>query len=165
VNKLPFDHHLLLGMVAPRGLFAIDNIGFDWLGPFSSFGALMAARPIWTALGATTSMGFSQAANHSHCVFPSTQQTQLNAFINRFLLGQTTANTNITTTAGNYQFAIPNAQWAPWTPPALFSSGTGTTTVATTTPVGTTTTPVATTTPPASTPGTVAEFGQCGGTE
>jgi hypothetical protein len=29
---MPIDHHLLMGMVTPRGLFVIDNIGYDWLG-------------------------------------------------------------------------------------------------------------------------------------
>jgi hypothetical protein len=31
VNKLPVDHHLLIGMVAPRALFVIDNVGYDLL--------------------------------------------------------------------------------------------------------------------------------------
>lgn len=105
-------------MVAPRGFFAIDQVAIDWLGPFSSYGSLVSARTIWNALGATTSMGWSQSAGHTHCSFPSSQQTQLDAFVNRFLVGQTTANTNITTTAGNYNFVVPNTQWAPWTPPA-----------------------------------------------
>ncbi|KAJ7915580.1 hypothetical protein B0H13DRAFT_2189236 [Mycena leptocephala] len=170
VNKLPFDHHLLLGMVAPRALFVIDNVGIDWLGPFASYGALVSARTIWTALGVPTAMGYSQAANHAHCAFPSTQQTQLNAFVNKYLLGQST-NTNITETAGAYSFAVPNAQWAPWTTPALTpSNGTststvGSTTVSSTTTVSTTTiasTPVST---PSSTPtgGIAPHWGQCGG--
>ncbi|KAJ6625406.1 hypothetical protein B0H10DRAFT_2003338 [Mycena sp. CBHHK59/15] len=69
-------------------------------------------------------MGFSQAANHTHCVFPSTQQAQLTAFVNKFLFGQVT-NTNITETAGGYSFPIPNAQWAPWTPPVLVPTARG----------------------------------------
>ncbi|KAJ7896271.1 hypothetical protein B0H14DRAFT_3081077 [Mycena olivaceomarginata] len=169
VNKLPVDHHLLMGMVAPRALFVIDNVGYDWLGPFASYGALVSARTIWTALGAPSAMGYSQAANHVHCSFPSSQQTQLNAFVNKYLLGQST-NTNITETAGNYQFAIPNSQWAPWTPPASLtpSNGTSTTTVSSTgtstTTVSSTTT-IATTTTPTSTPtgGTAAHWEQCGG--
>ncbi|KAJ7187013.1 Glucuronoyl esterase catalytic domain from Hypocrea Jecorina [Mycena filopes] len=127
VNKLPFDHHLLIGMVAPRGFFAIDNVGYDWLGPLASYGALVSARTIWSALGSPSTMGYSQAANHVHCSFPSSQQTQLNAFVNKFLLNQAT-NTNITETAGGYQFAIPNAQWAPWTPPAALTPSNGSTT-------------------------------------
>ncbi|KAJ7281656.1 hypothetical protein C8J57DRAFT_1433512 [Mycena rebaudengoi] len=158
VNKLPFDHHLLIGMVAPRGLFAIDNIGYAWLGPFSSYGALVAGRTIWTALGAPTSMGFSQSADHLHCSFPSSQQTQLDAFVNRFLLGQNVA-TDITTTAGGYSFAIPNAQWAPWTPPSSLSGGSVTTTPGSPPPASTTTTA-----PPTNpTGGTAQHWEQCGG--
>ncbi|KAJ7058375.1 hypothetical protein C8F01DRAFT_290351, partial [Mycena amicta] len=161
VNKLPFDHHLLLGMVAPRGLFVIDNVGIDWLGPFSSYGALVSARTIWTALGVVGNMGFSQAASHAHCAFPSTQQTQLSAFVGKFLLNQVT-NTNVAETAGGYSFAVPNTQWAPWSPPALANSGgsTGTTTVGATTTVAN---PPPTT--PVSTPtgGIAAHWDQCGG--
>ncbi|KAF8198342.1 hypothetical protein K438DRAFT_1759712 [Mycena galopus ATCC 62051] len=171
VNKLPFDHHLLMGMVAPRALFVIDNIGYDWLGPFASYGAMVAARTIWTAMGVPTAMGFSQAANHSHCVFPSTQQAELSAFVNKYLLGQSTVNTNFTDTAGNYQFVIPNAQWAPWTPPASLtpSNGTSTTTVSSTTSSTTTSSTTTIVSTPVSTPsssptgGTAAHWAQCGG--
>ncbi|KAJ7504488.1 hypothetical protein B0H11DRAFT_519885 [Mycena galericulata] len=168
VNKLPFDHHMLIGMVAPRGFFAIDNIGYDWLGPFSSYGALVAGSTIWTAMGVTDAMGYSQAANHSHCVFPSQQQSQLNAFIDRFLLGQA-VNTSITTTAGGYSFPMPNAQWAPWSVPTLISgnASSSTTTVASTgssSTVLSTTTVSTTTTVPVSTPSGVSQhYAQCGG--
>nr|GAT49608.1 predicted protein [Mycena chlorophos] len=116
VNRLPFDHHQLLGLVAPRGLFAIDNLGYDWLGPESSYGALVAARTIWKTLGEETNMGFSQSANHTHCVFPSTQQAELDAFVDKFLFNKPT-NTDIANTAGNYTIAVPDAMWAPWVPP------------------------------------------------
>ncbi|KAJ8080268.1 carbohydrate-binding module 1 [Marasmius tenuissimus] len=116
VNVLPFDHHSLMGLVAPRGLFVIDNVGIDWLGAPSSFGAMKAAHRIWDSLGASDNMGFSQAANHAHCAFPSSQQNQLNAFINKFLLNQTT-NTNIQETAGGYTYT--QGQWDPWSNPTL----------------------------------------------
>ena len=32
VNKLPFDHHMLAGLVAPRGLYVIENTSMEWLG-------------------------------------------------------------------------------------------------------------------------------------
>jgi hypothetical protein len=118
VDALPFDHHSLGAMVAPRGLFVIDNLGYDWLGPFSSYGAMIAARTAWTAMRATHAMGISQAANHTHCIFPSTQQPQLDAFINKFLFDQPT-DTDINETAGNYTFVVPDAQWAPWRVPTF----------------------------------------------
>jgi len=118
VDRLPFDHHSLGALVAPRAMFVIDNLGYDWLGPFSSWGAMIAARTAWTALGASENMGISQAANHTHCVFPDTQQPELTAFINKFLLDKP-ADTHVVETAGNYTFSVPNAQWAPWNVPRL----------------------------------------------
>ncbi|KAI0783715.1 hypothetical protein C8Q75DRAFT_868682 [Abortiporus biennis] len=117
VTKLPFDHHLLLGMVAPRGLFAIDNIGYDWLGAESSFGCLKSAHTIWEALGESQNMGFSQAANHTHCQFPTSQQSELTAFINKFLFDKP-AHTSFADNAGNYTFTTPGS-WDPWSTPKL----------------------------------------------
>ncbi|KAF9262619.1 hypothetical protein L218DRAFT_945159 [Marasmius fiardii PR-910] len=119
VNVLPFDHHSLMGLVAPRGLFVIDQVGIDWLGAPSSFGAMKAAHRIWDSLGASDNFGFSQSAGHTHCAFPSSQQNQLNAFINKFLLGQST-NTNIQETSGGYTYT--KGQWDPWNNPILTST-------------------------------------------
>lgn len=99
-------------------MFIIDNLGYDWLGPFSSFGAMVSARAVYTAMRASDALGISQAANHTHCVFPATQQPQLDAFINKFLFDQAT-DTDIVETAGNYTFVVPNEQWAPWRVPTF----------------------------------------------
>ncbi|ESK93413.1 carbohydrate esterase family 15 protein [Moniliophthora roreri MCA 2997] len=116
VNTLPFDHHVLMGLVAPRGLFVIDQIGIDWLGAPSSFGCMKAAHRIWDSLGSSDTFGFSQSAAHNHCSFPSSQQDQLNAFINRFLFDQPT-NTDIQETAGDYTYT--QGEWDDWTNPTL----------------------------------------------
>lgn len=117
VNSLPFDHHMLAGLVAPRALFVIDNIGYDWLGAWSSLGCMKSAQRIWQALSVSDSMGYSQAANHTHCVFPATQQPQLTAFINKFLL-DLPGNTSVAETAGAYTFHVPGI-WDPWAAPKL----------------------------------------------
>jgi hypothetical protein len=114
-TKLPFDHHLLLSMVAPRGLFVIDNVGIDWLGPWASWGCAIAAQTVYKSLSATDSFGISQAASHAHCSFPSSQQGELTNFINRFLLKKT-ANTTVWETAGNATFPT---TWYPWNTPVL----------------------------------------------
>ncbi|KAJ7610089.1 hypothetical protein FB45DRAFT_875903 [Roridomyces roridus] len=170
VNKMPVDHHSLAALIAPRGLFVIDNLGYDWLGPFSSWGAMISARTAWTSMGVANNMGISQSANHSHCVFPSTQQSAVTAFVQQFLLGQT-ANTNIVQTAGTYNLSVPNSQWASWSVPTL--TGTSTTTTGQTTTVGSTTSAQSTTgttttttsvvAPPPPTGCLSAHWGQCGG--
>ena len=86
VDLLPFDHHMLAGLVAPRGLFVIDNSAILWLGPWSCYGCMKTANKIWQALGVPDSMGFSQIGNHSHCQFPASQQGNLTAFVNKFLV-------------------------------------------------------------------------------
>jgi hypothetical protein len=30
---LPFDHYMLAGTIAPRGLLAIENMAYEWLSP------------------------------------------------------------------------------------------------------------------------------------
>ncbi|KAH7122483.1 hypothetical protein B0J11DRAFT_531626 [Dendryphion nanum] len=89
---LATDHHQLAGLVAPRGLLVIEN-EIDWLGPVSTTACMKAGRLIYKALGVPDNMGFSGAGNHAHCSFPSNQQTELTAFINKFLLNQSGANT------------------------------------------------------------------------
>ncbi|KAH8832942.1 Glucuronoyl esterase catalytic domain from Hypocrea Jecorina, partial [Flagelloscypha sp. PMI_526] len=117
VNKLPFDHHMLIGLIAPRAIFAIDQVGIDWLGPFSSYGSLMAARRIYQALNATTALGFSQSSSHTHCSFPSQQTNALNAYINKYLLDQN-VTADVTETAGTYTGQWPGT-WASWSTPVL----------------------------------------------
>lgn len=91
VNKtefLPFDHHMLAGLIAPRGLLAIGNTAYEWLSPASSYGCMVTAQKIYEALGVPDNMGFFQDGNHSHCQFPAEQRPGLTAFINKFLLDQ-----------------------------------------------------------------------------
>lgn len=84
-SSLPYDHHLLAGLVAPRGLYVVAN-QIDWLGPVSVTACMRAGRLIYKALGKQQNMGFSLASNHNHCQFPSSQNSELTQFINYFLL-------------------------------------------------------------------------------
>ncbi|TFK33327.1 carbohydrate esterase family 15 protein [Crucibulum laeve] len=118
VPVLPFDHHMLAGLVAPRALLIIDNTGIDWLGPESVFGCMKTANKIYQALGVADSMGVSQVGNHNHCAFPSSEQPDLDAFINKFLKGQST-NTNIIKTDGANDLGFVDSDWIDWTVPTL----------------------------------------------
>ncbi|KAK2756099.1 hypothetical protein FQN54_005506 [Arachnomyces sp. PD_36] len=116
VSALPVDHHMLAGLVAPRGLYVIENTDMEWLGAMSTFGCMTVGHKIYEALGAPDAMGYSQVGGHNHCQFPSSQQTELDAFVNKFLLGKE-ADTAIFKTDGSYDFD--EAQWADWTVPEL----------------------------------------------
>lgn len=116
VNKLPFDHHAIEGLVAPRALLVIEN-NILWLGPQSSWTGANAARSIWTALGLADRMGYSLTTEHTHCSFPASQQAEVTAYVQKFLVGGGTGNTNIM----RNDPGVPNnqAQWVNWTTPTL----------------------------------------------
>lgn len=115
-NKLPYDHHEVLALCAPRGLLVIENPDFTWLGNESCFNTTYAARMIYEALGVRNNIGYSSIGGHGHCVFPSSQQPELTAYIKRFLLDQN-ADTNIWRSDRNYTFN--SSKWTDWTVPTL----------------------------------------------
>lgn len=118
VDVLPFDHHMLAGLVAPRALFVIDNTGIDWLGPESNFGCMKTANKIWQALGVPDNMGFSGVGNHNHCAFPASQQPDLDAFFNKFFFDQKT-NTSVIETDGPNDLGFVDSDWIDWKVPRL----------------------------------------------
>jgi hypothetical protein len=113
-STMPEDHHMLAALVAPRGLFVIEN-DIDWLGPVSTTGCMKAGRLIYKGVGAPNNMGFSLVGGHGHCQFPSSQQADLTTFLNYFLLGGTTAPGAIEKSSSN----VAITDWAPWTVPTL----------------------------------------------
>lgn len=119
VNALPFDHHMLAGLIAPRALYVMENTDMEWLGKVSTYGCMGIARKQWEALGALDSFGYSQVGGNSHCSFPTSQQgSELNAFIGKYLLNNPSAgNTNIFRSTGNQNFDLNS--WSPWTVPKL----------------------------------------------
>lgn len=117
-DLLPFDHHELAGLVAPRGLIVIDNSDYLWLGPWSAWGCMSAGRLIYDALGVKDNMGYSSVGNHSHCMFPTDRELpDLTAFYNRFLLDEK-ADTEIFYNSVNLTFDY--SQWIDWKVPRLW---------------------------------------------
>lgn len=109
VPKLPHDHHELLAMVAPRALLVIANgaTNYVWLAEESGYVSCRAAEDVWKTLGVPDRFGFSHSG-HTHCGFPADQNTELNAFVDKFLLGKT-ANTS-----GIAKNPFPNTDYNKW---------------------------------------------------
>lgn len=118
VTVLPFDHHMLAGLVAPRGLLVIDNTGIDWLGPESVWGCQTTGRKIYDALGISTSMGITQQGNHSHCALPAQEAPDVAAFVNRFLK-DLPANTDVVNTDGPDNVGFVASNYIDWIVPNL----------------------------------------------
>jgi hypothetical protein len=115
-TKLPFDHHSIIGLVAPRAILIIEN-DILWLGPQSSWSSANAARMIWQALGVPDMMGYSLTTGHNHCAFPSSQQSEVNAYVQKFLIGGGSGNTNVMRNDPGVTFN--QAMWVNWTPEIL----------------------------------------------
>jgi hypothetical protein len=117
VSYLPEDHHELMAMCAPRALLVTANPGQIWLSNPSCDACSKGCQPVYIALGIADRFGFSLIGGHSHCSILSNQIPELNAFVNKFLLGKDTTNTNIATTPYTTDMSI----WFPWTTPTLSS--------------------------------------------
>lgn len=116
-ERLPFDHHEVMGLVAPRALLVLENTDMEWLGNESTYTASVVAREIWEALGVADHMGVSQMGGYSHCQFPSSQQDVLDAFVARFLLDSNNGSTDVVRTDGN--ISVDFNRWVNWDTPAL----------------------------------------------
>ncbi|KAH9851386.1 hypothetical protein C2E23DRAFT_869342 [Lenzites betulinus] len=119
LNTLPFDHHMLAALIAPRPMISFENTDYVWLSPLSSFGCMTAAHTVWDALGVADHHGFEQVGGHAHCAWPSSLTPQLTAFFDRFLLDQNVA-TNFFDSNKVFNGVAWNAsQWIDWTTPQL----------------------------------------------
>ncbi|KAJ2933643.1 hypothetical protein H1R20_g3452, partial [Candolleomyces eurysporus] len=118
IPELPSDHHLFAGLIAPRGLLVIEHSSINWLGPRSTWGCMVTARKIWEALGVPNNMGVSSVGGHNHCQFPSSQNTELNAFVDKFLKGNSGANTNVVRNDQS-NFSYSESTYVDWTVPTL----------------------------------------------
>jgi hypothetical protein len=95
VSKLPMDHHELMAMVAPRALLVLGNPDYEWLADESGYVSCRAAHQVWKTFGIPDRFGFSIVAGHGHCQLPNSQRPEVEAFVEKFLLGDTTVNTNV----------------------------------------------------------------------
>lgn len=116
VTKLPYDHHEVMAMVAPRALFVLGNPDMEWLADESGYVACKAAQEVWKALGVPDRFGFSKVGGHAHCQLPNSQRPEVGAFVEKFLLGKDSTNTNISTNPG---YSADLSRWITWTTPTL----------------------------------------------
>jgi hypothetical protein len=105
-------------MIAPRALIALGNADYDWLGDESGYRSIMAAKEVWKAMGVEDRIGFDFTSGHTHCQAASSQNSSVNAFVNKFLKGQT-ANTNIAIKPTKSGFDLTYTSVIDWTTPTL----------------------------------------------
>lgn len=88
VYRLPYDQHELCAMVCPRALLLLGNPDYVWLSDSAMLVSAKAARKVWERFGISDRMGWSIVGGHGHCQLPESQWPEVQAFIDRFLLGR-----------------------------------------------------------------------------
>ncbi|WP_433445393.1 fibronectin type III domain-containing protein [Nonomuraea sp. CA-141351] len=120
-TRLPVDTHEMVAMVAPRGLFIMDNPHIANLGPKSASVAALGGAEVYKALGAGDNITYwSDIQDGTHCANRPEWRTPLQQNIQKFLLktGNAPGAIRISSKAlGNL------AEWRDWQTPALSDSG------------------------------------------
>ncbi len=148
-TTLPVDTHQTVAMIAPRGLFIMENPHVDWLAARSGSVAALAGAEVYQALGAGDNISYwSDVQDGTHCASRPEWRTPLQQNIQKFLLGSGS-------TGGVFRISSRKAgslaDWRDWQTPVLTA---GPTTPPPTTPPPTTPPPTIPppTTPPPTTP-------------
>ncbi|GGM98630.1 hypothetical protein FHR83_000367 [Actinoplanes campanulatus] len=118
--RLPVDTHETVAMIAPRGLFIMDNPHIANLGPRSASVAALAGAEVYKALGAGGNITYwSDVQDGNHCANRAEWREPLRQNIQKFLLktGNAAGVMRISSrAAGNL------AEWRDWTTPGLDGS-------------------------------------------
>jgi hypothetical protein len=95
VYMLPYDQHELCALVFPRALLLLGNPDYKWLADKAMLPSAQAARKVWEQFGVADRMGWSIVDGHGHCQLPESQWPEVQAFIDKFLLGRTADTSDI----------------------------------------------------------------------
>ncbi|HKO47839.1 MAG TPA: PE PGRS family protein [Polyangiaceae bacterium] len=91
-DRLPVDMHEAMALIAPRGLYIVDNPGIGNLDPKSAYMTAMAGKAIFGALGVADNFAY-QGASGDHCTWRTQYTASLTAMIDKFLKGNAATKT------------------------------------------------------------------------
>ena len=94
-DRLPYDHHELIALIAPRPVLILGNPDYVWMADESGYISTMAALEVWKAMGIEDRIGFDFSDNHPHCNATDSQREAIKAYVDRFLLRKSDVNTTI----------------------------------------------------------------------
>ncbi len=112
-DRLPYDHHELIAMIAPRPVLILGNPDYEWMADESGYISTMAALEVWKAMGVPERLGFDFTPGHPHCLANESQQAAVTAFVDRFLRGHEEIDTAAVRTAPLFG-EVDYGGWIPW---------------------------------------------------
>jgi hypothetical protein len=115
-DKLPFDHHELIAMIAPRAVLMIESTMIPRMGAEAARVDALAAREVWKALGVPDRMGVTEE-NVNHCTWHQNFTSDLDAYLDKFLLGK--GGGESTDILRSKHTDVDRRKWIPWTTPEL----------------------------------------------
>ena len=117
-DRLPVDMHSAMALIAPRGLYIVDNPSGTYAGldAKSAWVTASIGKKIFEALGVGDHFS-CVGASGNHCQWRNKYDASMNAMVDKFLKGNNSANTGeVSTDLGNK----PNPeQYIDWTVPTL----------------------------------------------
>ena len=114
VAYLPHDHHELAAMICPRALLMLGNPDFTWLADPSAYVSMNGTIKVWEQFGIADRVGYSIVPGHGHCQLPKSQYPEVEAFIDKYLLGKKDADTMVRIAPAEYA-QIDLGRWiGPW---------------------------------------------------
>ena len=69
---------------------------------------------MWKKFGIEDRFGYSIVAQHGHCQLPPSQYPEVEAFLDKFLLGKTEANTLVRIAPADYPQRYDLRSWIAW---------------------------------------------------
>ncbi|GAB3439304.1 glucuronyl esterase domain-containing protein [Actinophytocola sediminis] len=115
--NLPVDMHEVVGMIAPRGLFIMENPHIDWLGARSGAVSALGGAEVYKALGAGGNISYwSDVQDGNHCAVRADWRTPIQQSIQRFLQNSGSAPGVIRISSRK---PANLAEWRTWTTPTL----------------------------------------------
>ncbi len=114
VSKLPHDHHELVALCCPRAVLLLGNPDYEWLADPSMYVSANAALKVWEKFGIEDRFGYSIVPGHGHCQLPVNQYPEVEAFLDKFLLGKSETDTSVRIAPADYQGRYDFRPWVNW---------------------------------------------------
>jgi hypothetical protein len=102
-----------MAMVAPRALLVLGNEGQVWLADKAGYVASRAVQHVYNTFGIGDRFGMANVGGHNHCALPTAERPYVNAFINKYLQSDETANTDVFVFPASYA-TYKYKFWMPW---------------------------------------------------
>ncbi len=109
VYLLPYDHHEVMALIAPRALLVLGNPPYVWMNDESGYISCRATEAIYETFGIADRFGYSFRSDHPHCLLPEESYAEVSAFIDRFLFERSEVSTDI-----RYQDEFDEVDYRSW---------------------------------------------------